>query len=686
MTNPGSRYAVEQAGFLLSWTMIARDRRTKLRLYPTVGLMLAFGLLPLFAPSTEIAGLPHTRPLTHLFALYLIGVFGALMASHLQLSEEEEAAWVVRAAPVATPGGYLVGALKAMIAQLLIPLYLVLSIVLVILSGPAMALDIVLGGCSSLLLIAIAMLIGRRELPFALKPTMLAQASALTEMLVLMSLASILGVVHFVVSSLTTWAIALAIPVVLGLAYWALRSYRATPWPRVGQNPWKRQAAGAALLGVALVSALGLGCASGAPHPHPVSAPPAANRTVTILVPGVTGTALREIESGRLVWGSGKNLLFPRDKAYSIARPLPIDGKSQPLRLTAGPVMDHVRLLFFRKEIYGKILTSLVDAGWRLGDLTRPGPADTLFAFAYDWRLDNVTTTARLAQQLEALRQARGVERLSINLICQSNGGYICRYLAKYGGATRSQAKTGAQPPLSGIEIERVVLVGTANGGSLRILRELDRGRIYLPLIGRAMLPEVLFTLPSLYQDLPAYRGDLFVDQRGAEVPIDLYDATAWVDHGWSIFAPKVARRADRRPDLFGDHEDRVAFLTRALASARELQGLLRQDSPAFGNPRYYLIQNAFDPTPERAVVARRDRREELYFTGDRWVDKNQYLAARTRAPGDGHASLGSQEWLSPQERAALIGDPFYVPGGHFEMILEPATLRRLVEILGDRP
>ncbi len=440
----------------------------------------------------------------------------------------------------------------------------------------------------------------------------------------------------------------------------------------------------APLLCLALLGGLVLGC-SGTTI-HPVAAPNSqrASHTVTILVPGVTGTALREIDGGRWVWGSGKNLLLPRDHAYSIARPLPIDGVSQPLRLIAGPVLDHVRLLFFRKEIYGKILATLAGAGWRLGDLARPQAADSLFAFAYDWRLDNVATTAHLARQLEALRQARGVDRLKVNLICQSNGGYICRYLAKYGGASRSEARAGQAGPPRGIEIERIVLVGTANGGSMRILHELDRGRSYVPLIGRAMLPEVLFSLPSLYQDLPAYRDDLFVDARGKALPIDLYDATVWADHGWSIFAPKVARRADRRPDLFGDHEDRLAFLTSALESARQLQRLLHRDSPAFGHPRYYLIQNAFDPTPERAVVARRGRREELYFTGDRWVDNEQYLAVRTRAPGDGHASLGSQEWLSPQERAALVGDPFYVPGGHFEMILEPATLRRLVEILGD--
>lgn len=687
---------VEQAGFQLSWKMIARDRRTKLRLYPTVGLMLAFGLLPLFGSPSGTAQPEIAQEVVRLFSLYLLGVFGALMASHLQLSEQMNAAWVVRTAPVEIPGRYLLGALKAMVVQLLLPLYLILAVALLSLGGLSVVKDLLLGASGSVLLIALAMLIGRRELPFALEPTMLAQASALTEMLLLMAVASMLGVVHWIVSTFVPWGVEIAIPVVLGLAYLALRIYGRTPWRRIDSgilgglvsrvfaNKITRKGTGL-LLCLASVASLGLGCSSVTAHPRGVQTARALPRTVTILVPGVTGTALREIEGGRSVWGSGKNLFFPRDNGYSFALPLATSSGSQPPRLVAGAVLDRVRLLFFRKEIYGKILKTLVTAGWQLGSLEEPKPSDTLFAFRYDWRRDNFLTAALLVQRLEALRRARGVERLSVNLICQSNGGYICRYLAKYGAATRAEAQAGHNGALTHIEIERLILVGTANGGSLRILRELDRGRSYVPLVGRDMRPEVLFTFPSLYQDLPAYRDDLFVNARGDDLAIDLWDATTWADRGWSIFAPKAEKRANQRPDLFGDRAQRLVFLSSALDSAQQLQRLLRQDAPNFSNPRYYLIQNAFDPTPDRAVVTRRRRRAELFFTGDRRVDRDQYLSARSRAPGDGHASLDSQNWLSPQEQAAVVGDPFFVPGGHFEMILEPATLRRLVEILEDR-
>jgi hypothetical protein len=61
-------------------------------------------------------------------------------------------------------------------------------------------------------------------------------------------------------------------------------------------------------------------------------------------------------------------------------------------------------------------------------------------------------------------------------------------------------------------------------------------------------------------------------------------------------------------------------------------------------------------------------------------------LRALATAPGDGHASVSSQLWLSPQESSAMPRPPYYVEGGHFELIRDPATRRHLLEALGAAP
>ena len=68
-------------------------------------------------------------------------------------------------------------------------------------------------------------------------------------------------------------------------------------------------------------------------------------------------------------------------------------------------------------------------------------------------------------------------------------------------------------------------------------------------------------------------------------------------------------------------------------------------------------------------------------FAGDRALERRAGLRALASAPGDGHAVLASQQWLSPQERAALDSTEYF-DGGHFELIVSPALLARLIELL----
>jgi hypothetical protein len=270
-----------------------------------------------------------------------------------------------------------------------------------------------------------------------------------------------------------------------------------------------------------------------------------------------------------------------------------------------------------------------------------------------------------------------------VSLLCQSSGAHVCRWFAKYGGASLEQVEAGGGRPPAGVTVARLILVGSSNGGSLRILRELDRGRRYLPVIGRKWQPETLFTFPSLYEDLPAYRGDLFVGGGGEALDVDLYDSASWTRYGWSAFGASSRRRLLRlaasgrqqegmRGAAFGTEKERIDYLRTALDRARRFQRALRSEPPGFRAPSVHFIQGREDPaTPERAVLVEEGEGEwRLLFTGDREVDTSPLLRDLTSTLGDGHATLASQAWLGAQETQALAGAPVYVPGEHFELIL----------------
>jgi hypothetical protein len=413
----------------------------------------------------------------------------------------------------------------------------------------------------------------------------------------------------------------------------------------------------------------------------------AEDKGVIVLVPGLTGSKLRNPETGQVIWGNGKNLLFPRDGGYSLA--VPID-RDLPARLEAFDVVRTISLGFFRRKFYGPLLTLFEKGGRTVGSLLDPKPSDDFLTFPYDWRLDLVSSAQELGEILELLRLERGQETLQVSLICQSFGASVCRYFAKYGGLALEEAELGVETGQRSISIEHVVLVGTANGGAIRSFLMLDRGRSYIPGIGRHNHPESAFTMASLYQDLPIYRADLFLDLEGRPLEVDLMDPHNWVKYGWSIFGDKSRSRveASGRKDLFADEAARLIFLERTLGRARRLHQVLKADSRSFLATAYHSIQSKESETLERAVLARTDNGWSTYFHGDEELEGEEPVVRMLSSSGDGHGTQESQDWLSAQETALLATSTVYVSGGHFSLILDPAAealLSRIFELESPR-
>lgn len=405
-----------------------------------------------------------------------------------------------------------------------------------------------------------------------------------------------------------------------------------------------------------------------------------------VFVPGVTGVGLRHRVTGKAVWGRGNDMLGPHDRGHGTARPL-FEGRGGPDLVPDGVILNLRLLGFWRIRVYQPFLDMFESNGYQFGDLEHPRSTDDVFFFSYDWRQDNVDSAALLAEQLEGLRQIRGEENLRVNLICQSNGAHICRYFTKYGALDLAKAEAGERRVEEQLEVDRLILVGSSNGGSIRILRELNRGRRYIPGIGRFWSPETLFSYLSLYQDLPAYTKDLFVDAGGQAMAVDLFAAENWRKFGWSVFQPEVRKllTGKRSEPWFGTEEERMQFLQNQLDRARRFHKVLEQDVEGFGSTRYYLIMNTHNETSSRAVLFEKDGRWQSAFEDDNWVQRDPVLRTAVITHGDGHATTRSQEWLSAQERGRIAADPIDVEGTHRRIVLQAATHRALLDILGGK-
>ncbi len=412
------------------------------------------------------------------------------------------------------------------------------------------------------------------------------------------------------------------------------------------------------------------------------------DKVPVLLVPGITGTRLRDPATGRLAWGDGLAVIRPHDGGYGLAQPIDPAGARRVGGLEPAGVVEAVRLGPIKKEVYGPIVRLLERHGYSVGELEAPRPGDDLFLFGYDWRQENAVSAARLAEALERLRRARGEDRLEVDLVCQSNGAHVCRWFAKFGGATLEEAEAGAAGPTEAIQVRKLILVSSSNGGSIKNLAWLNRGRRYVRWVGRRWTPEAIVTIRSVFEDLPVYSRDLFLDGSGRPLAVDLFDLASWRRYGWSIFSPRVARRIERsgREDLFADAEGQEAYLERALGRARRFHRQLRRDVGGFTGVRYYMIQNVDADTPARAMLSRRADRWRARFPEDRYLRRRPALQRRLLEAGDGHATVDSQMWLAPQERLALAAEPARVTGDHFELILAPAAQRWLLAYLAEAP
>lgn len=381
------------------------------------------------------------------------------------------------------------------------------------------------------------------------------------------------------------------------------------------------------------------------------------DRNPVVLIPGMTGSALVDGESGRVVWGAFTgDYVRPDDPADArlVALPMRPGVPLRELRDDVRPdgVLDRVpvRVLGVPVEVraYVQLLGALGSGGYRDESLGLSGAVDygsdhyTCFQFPYDWRRDTAENARRLGEFLEekrayVRREARrrfGVDPgpVRFDVVAHSMGGLVLRYFLRYGGAEPPADGGPAQVPWTGASlVERAVLVGPPNAGSVDALLDPVRGHDPGPFVP-AYPPAVVGTFPSLYQALPRGRHGVLAETGGPERPVeDLLDPSLWERMGWGLASPdqesvlrallpEVSDPAERRRIAL-DH------LAKNLERARRITSALDREAPPPPDPlELYLVAGDAVPT---AAAARADAR-----TGR--------LEVTSRGPGDGRVLRSS--------------------------------------------
>jgi len=405
-------------------------------------------------------------------------------------------------------------------------------------------------------------------------------------------------------------------------------------------------------------------CASPRHHAHLGSLYNAAaqrdepGRNPVIVIPGILGSRLRHAPTDALVWGILGGGHAKRHLNH-LALPMRPGVALRDLHDEVVPdgVLDRMMISVgttLAVKAYAQLLATLGAGGYRDQSLGISGVVDygpkhyTCFQFDYDWRrscAENAASLGRFIEQkrryVEAEHQKRfgRTGRVKFDLVAHSMGGLVARYYLRYGAAPLPA--DGSLPALTWAgarELEKVVLVGTPNGGSAQAVNQLVHGYRPGPIVG-GFSAAVLGTMPAIYEMLPRDRRATVLGADGW--PLDHLDAATWQRHQWGlanpvqdeflqVMLPQVSA-AGRRREIALDHQ------RKCLRNAVQFHAAMDRPTTLPHNISLSLFAGDSEPTLE---TMREDSDGRLhYFTkasGDGVVTRKSALLDQRHASDTG--------------------------------------------------
>jgi pimeloyl-ACP methyl ester carboxylesterase len=351
------------------------------------------------------------------------------------------------------------------------------------------------------------------------------------------------------------------------------------------------------------------------PATEKVATPAITGKPPIIIIPGLTGSELINATTGKKVWFSRR-----RAKDDDIRLPVSPNLSENRDNLVPGDIIREVRIikLLPEVEIYERLIDSLQKrGGYREAKWDDPGEnahQDTFFVYPYDWRRDNVESARQLIRRVEDLKKKIGKADLKFNVIAHSMGGLIARYAAMYGdadipGGTLIPTWAGAK------HFDKLFLLGTPNEGSVSAIDALLNGYSYLG--GGINLPFFrdisrfdVFTVPSIYQLLPAEGSLQAFDEELKPIKLDIYNPATWEEYDWGIW------KDDKFEKNFSRVEQNNArpFFRAALLRAKRFQAAINANSRREVPVSLYLIGADCKDTAN-AIIIRKDSKKDRWIT-----------------------------------------------------------------------
>lgn len=163
---------VEKSMFKFTQNMIATERNLKLKVYPTLAMAVFMPVLFIFMDRNGKSFTDNIQTgfggKIHLF-MYISILLLCFCTAFINNSDSFKGAFIYKVLPIENPGVILKGAIKGTLFKLIIPLYLLDSIVFLIFKGPSIIIDLIVMFLILLILFLVYFKLSNKAMPFSVK-------------------------------------------------------------------------------------------------------------------------------------------------------------------------------------------------------------------------------------------------------------------------------------------------------------------------------------------------------------------------------------------------------------------------------------------------------------------------------------------------------------------------------------
>jgi len=216
---------IEKSMFKFTQNMISTERDLKLKIYPSLATALFIPILFMLIDrndgnsfmdniQTSYGGKVH-------LLMYISIILLCFCTAYINNSDSYKGAYIYKVLPIESPGIILKGAIKGALFKLVIPLYILESVLFLILKGPAIILDLIVMFLVLLIISVIYFKISNDRMPFSVKFTTADSSKLLVPTIICILLLAVFALIHIAIrNNITLLGIYAVVLLIVNVILW----------------------------------------------------------------------------------------------------------------------------------------------------------------------------------------------------------------------------------------------------------------------------------------------------------------------------------------------------------------------------------------------------------------------------------------------------------------------------------